>query len=261
MKMIIVYIAKLNANLVLVDGNKYSPIDLDISSFDWDKDFSDITWSEEENFLNNLFDPPIVPTAKIICVGKNYIEHAKEMGSKVPKEPLLFQKPPTAALGHNGEIILPEMSQKIEHETELVIIIRKKGKNILMEEADDYIFGYTIGLDITARDLQRNDKTWFRGKGFDTFAPIGPWIVSPSAVNLSDCNIELFVNEDVKQKGNTKDMVFNIPNIISYISKIVTLNPGDIIFTGTPEGVGPIRQGDKLRAKIDGIGTLIANVK
>jgi 2-keto-4-pentenoate hydratase/2-oxohepta-3-ene-1,7-dioic acid hydratase in catechol pathway len=261
MKLIIVYIAKLDDNFVLVDGNKYSPINLDISSFDWDHDFSDITWNEEDNFLKKHFEPPIVPTAKIICVGKNYAEHAKEMGSKVPIEPLLFQKPPTAALGHNGEIILPEMSQKIEHETELVIIIRKKGKNISIEEVDDYIFGYTIGLDITARDLQKNDKTWFRGKGFDTFAPMGPWIVSPSAVNLSDCNIELFVNGNLKQNGNTKNMLFDIPTIISYISKIVTLNPGDIIFTGTPEGVGPIRQGDKLRAIIDGIGTLKVTVK
>ncbi|OLS16425.1 MAG: Ureidoglycolate lyase [Candidatus Heimdallarchaeota archaeon LC_3] len=260
-KVTFLFLAKLNGNYILASENSFKDLDVDIYSFNWDADSSNKLEKEKKNLMDTLNEPPIENTAKIICVGRNYAGHAEELGNKIPKEPLLFQKPLSSVIGNNGTVILPEKSKQVEYETELVVIIKKRGKNIRKDEAMDYILGYTIGLDITARDLQKRDKTWFRGKSYDTFAPIGPWIANSSSVDLSDCNLSLYINNEKRQMGNTKNMIFDISSIIEYISSIVSLNPGDIIFTGTPEGVGIITPGDKLKASIDGIGTLNISVQ
>ncbi|WP_455142298.1 fumarylacetoacetate hydrolase family protein [Candidatus Hodarchaeum mangrovi] len=211
---------------------------------------------------------PIISN-KIICLAKNYEKHAKEMGVDpkiLPKTPSLFLKPSTTLIGPDDYIIFPSNSQEIHHEVELAVIIGKKGKNISVEESLDYIFGYTILLDITARDIQtiakKNGQPWFQAKGYDTFAPLGPLIVTPDEIkNPQNLEIELYVNKELRQKGNTKDMIFDIKNIICYCSSIVTLEPGDIIATGTPEGVGPLHVGDEIEAIIDPIGVLKVGVK
>ncbi|ALM76095.1 fumarylacetoacetate hydrolase family protein [Thermococcus barophilus] len=205
-----------------------------------------------------------VNPSKIICLGRNYAEHAKELGHEVPKEPVIFLKPPSALIGPNQTIILPKKSREVHHEVELAVIIGKRGKNIPRERAMDYVLGYTILLDITARDLQweakRKGLPWTVAKGFDTFAPIGPRIVPKEELDPSDLEIGLKVNGEVRQLSRTGKMIFKIPEIIEYISGIMTLEKGDIIATGTPEGVGPLRHGDTVEAWIEGIGVLKENV-
>ena len=255
------FIARLKGKFVLAKENGYYELDDNFSfeNFDW-KSVPNTPFIEKTNFISQLNQFPVYEKAKIICVGKNYLLHAKEMGGDAPSEPLLFWKPHTSLLNPHGKIILPSQSKDVQHETELVVIIGKKGKNVKTEEALNYVFGYTIGLDITARDLQRSDKTWFRGKGFDTFAPVGPVIVPRDQIDLTNCSIQLFINGEERQRGNTKDFIFKLPEIISYVSKIVTLEPGDLIFTGTPEGVGPIHSGDQLKAVITNIEPLEVSV-
>ncbi|AHF81224.1 fumarylacetoacetate hydrolase family protein [Thermococcus paralvinellae] len=201
-----------------------------------------------------------VNPSKIISLGRNYAEHAKELGHEVPKEPVIFLKPPSTLIGPNQIIILPRKNKEIHHEVELAVIIGKRGKNIPKERAMDYVLGYTILLDITARDLQweakRKGLPWTVAKGFDTFAPIGPRIVPKEELDPSDLEIGLKVNGEVRQLSRTSKMIFKIPEIIEYISSIMTLEKGDIIATGTPEGVGPLRHGDTVEAWIEGIGTL-----
>lgn len=197
--------------------------------------------------------PPSVPS-KIICMGRNYVEHARELGNAVPETPLIFLKPPTAIIGMEDTIILPPQSNQVEHEAELVVVIGKTGRWIAVEEAQQFIFGYTIGNDVTARDLQKKDGQWTRGKGFDTFCPIGPWI--DSELDVTDTLITCKVNGELRQMASTREMVFSIPQIITYISSIMTLNPGDLIFTGTPSGVGPIEDRDEIEIEIEGIGRL-----
>lgn len=255
------FIAKIAKKYVLGNEKGYYELDDNFSfeNFDW-KNNPNTPFVEKPNFISELNEFPVYEKAKLICVGKNYLAHAQELNSEVPKEPLLFWKPHTSLLNPHGKVDLPPMSKNVHHETELVAVVGKGGKNIPVDKAMDHVFGYTVGLDITARDLQRSDTTWFRGKGFDTFAPVGPIIVPKDQVNLDDCTIELLINGEEKQKGNTKDFIFKLPDVISYISKIITLEPGDIIFTGTPEGVGPIHSGDKLQATISNIGTLEVTV-
>ena len=253
------FIARWNDKLVLGKENGYYECDVSFENFDWNN-FDKSSFVEKSNFISELNQYPVYEKAKIICVGKNYAKHAKEMSSDVPTEPLLFWKPRTSLLNPKGKILLPHQSKDVQHETELVAIIGKGGKNIPVDEAMGHVLGYTIGLDITARDLQKSDPTWFRGKGFDTFAPVGPIIVPRDQVNLDDCTIQLFINGEEKQKGNTRDFIFKLPTIINYVSQIVTLEPGDIIFTGTPEGVGKIKSGDQLKAVISNIGTLDVSV-
>ncbi|MBO8175273.1 MAG: fumarylacetoacetate hydrolase family protein [Thermococcus sp.] len=205
-----------------------------------------------------------VNPSKIICLGRNYAEHAKELGHEVPKEPVIFLKPPSALIGPNQTIILPKKSREVHHEVELAVIIGKRGKNIPRERAMDYVLGYTILLDITARDLQweakRKGLPWTVAKGFDTFAPIGPRIVDKRELDPNDLEIGLKVNGEVRQLSRTSKMIFKIPEIIEYISSIMTLEKGDIIATGTPEGVGPLRHDDIVEAWIEGIGVLKENV-
>ena len=197
---------------------------------------------------------PVAPS-KIVCVGRNYREHAAELGNKMPDEPLLFLKPPSSLIGNDERIALPPQSQQVEHEGELGVIIGKTASKL--SEDDDalsYVFGYTCVNDVTARDLQRKDVQFTRGKGFDTFCPVGPWIVT----NIDPTNVTVTtrVNDEVKQNGNTADMAFPVSFLIRYISSIMTLYPGDLIATGTPAGVSKMKHGDTVEVEVGGIGIL-----
>lgn len=198
--------------------------------------------------------PPVTPE-KIICVGRNYAAHAKERDAEVPDVPLLFLKPPSALIGHKQQIVLPPQSQQIEHEAELVVVIGKPGRWIPPDDALNHVIGFTIGNDVTARDLQNRDGQWTRAKGFDTFCPIGPWI--ETEFDPADAIITCHVNGEMRQMASTRDMVFSVRQLIAYISSIMTLNTGDIIMTGTPAGVSPINPGDKIEISIEGLGLLI----
>ena len=201
-----------------------------------------------------------VKPSKIICLGRNYAEHAKELGHEIPKEPVIFLKPPSALIGPEETIILPRKSQRVDHEVELAVIIGKKGKNIPRAKAMDHVLGYTILMDLTARDIQWEAKEkglpWTVAKGFDTFGPIGPRVVDKRELDINDLEIGLKVNGEVRQLSRTSKMIFKIDEIIEYVSSIMTLEKGDIIATGTPEGVGPLRHGDFVEAWIEGIGVL-----
>lgn len=197
--------------------------------------------------------PPVVP-GKIICLGRNYVEHAKEQGAEVPESPMIFLKAQTAVIADRDEIKLPVQSEQVEHEAELVVVIGKKGRWIPVEQALQYVFGYTIGNDVTARDLQQKDGQWTRSKSFDTFCPVGPWIETD--LDASDTLITCRVNSELRQMASTREMVFTVPQIVSFISTIMTLIPGDLIFTGTPAGIGPLINGDEVEVEIEGIGIL-----
>ena len=209
-------------------------------------------------FSETRFLAPTVPT-KNIAIGINYRDHAKEMGHDLPPEPLFFLKPPSSVIGSQEPIRIPKMSGRVEYEGELALVIKKKAKDVSKETALDYVLGYTCFNDVTARDLQRKDSQWSRAKGFDTFAPMGPWIVSD--LDASDLPVETYVNGELKQRGNTKDMIYNIPFLISYVSQVMTLEPGDVITTGTPPGVGILNPGDEVAVKIEGIGMLMNAVE
>ncbi len=200
---------------------------------------------------------PIIP-GKIVAVGWNYIDHAKEFERAIPEYPTIFLKPPSSIIGHKEEIVLPEVSERVEHESELAIVIGKRAKNIIPENAFSHIFGYTIANDITARDLQMKDDTWTRGKGFDTFCPIGPWIETD--FEPADAVVTCRVNSELRQMASTRDMIFSIPAILAYISSIMTLMPGDLILTGTPAGTSPLHADDEIETQIEGIGQLLNKV-
>ena len=193
---------------------------------------------------------PVQPS-KIVCIGRNYAEHAKEHEVEVPKVPLLFLKPPSSILNPGEPIILPPQSQQVEHEAELVVVIGKRARNVTVEHAQDYIYGYTVGNDVTARDLQRSDGQWTRAKGFDTFCPFGPWV--DTEFDPSDAIITCRVNDQPRQMASTRVMVFNVSMLIAFISAVMTLEPGDLIFTGTPAGVSPLNDGDEVVAEIEGL--------
>lgn len=209
------------------------------------------------NFSNITLLSPINP-GKIICIGRNYPEHAQEQNVDLPESPLIFLKPPSSVIGDSGTIVIPPQSHQVEHEAELVIIIGKKGKWISVDECNSYIFGFTIGNDVTARDLQYKDLQWTRAKGFDTFCPVGPWI--ETELDSADCLITCRVNGELRQMGSTREMVFSVSQIVAYLSTIMTLEPGDAIFTGTPAGIGQLNHGDNVEITIEGIGKLINSV-
>lgn len=196
---------------------------------------------------------------KIIAVGRNYADHAAEMKSELPSYPLIFLKPPSSLITNGEQILLPVQSKKVEHEAELAIVIGKRSKDLTMENAKDSIFGYTIANDVTARDLQAMDKQWTRAKGFDSFCPMGPWI--DTDFDPSDTMISCHVDNALRQMGSTKDMLFKPEQLLVFISSIMTLEPGDVILTGTPAGVGPLNDGDVVTVHIDGLGTLVNPVR
>ena len=197
---------------------------------------------------------PILPS-KVVCVGRNYPDHAAEHGAEVPREPLLFLKPSTAVIGPRDAIRLPPQSRQVEHEAELAAVIGPPGaRRADREAAQQAIFGWTCANDVTARDLQRSDGQWTRAKGFDSFCPLGPWITT--GVDVSDREVRCEVNGEVRQLGRTSEMVFDPATLVSYVSHIMTLLPGDVVLTGTPAGVGPLRPGDRVVVRIDGVGEL-----
>ncbi|MEU7927734.1 fumarylacetoacetate hydrolase family protein [Micromonospora sp. NPDC049801] len=202
---------------------------------------------------------PILPS-KVVCVGRNYADHAAELGNDVPKEPLLFLKPSTSVIGPRDAIRLPIFSKQVEHEAELAVVIGAPGaRRADRAAAERAIFGYTCANDVTARDLQRSDGQWTRAKGFDSFCPIGPWITTGLDVSDLEIRCEVGRNPDemeVRQLGRTKDMVFDVPGLVSYISHVMTLLPGDVVLTGTPAGVSPLVEGDTVSVRIEGIGEL-----
>jgi 2-keto-4-pentenoate hydratase/2-oxohepta-3-ene-1,7-dioic acid hydratase in catechol pathway len=197
---------------------------------------------------------PILPS-KVVCIGRNYADHAAEHGAEVPAEPLLFLKPSTSVIGPRDVVRLPPQSKRVEHEAELAVVIGVTGaRRVDRAAAARAIFGYTCANDVSARDLQRSDGQWTRAKGFDSFCPLGPWIVTD--VSPADLEVRCEVNEEVRQLGRTRDMVFDPATLVSYISHVMTLLPGDVILTGTPAGVGPVTDGDVVTVRIEGIGDL-----
>lgn len=196
---------------------------------------------------------PCVPT-KIVCIGRNYAEHAKELGNEAPSEPIIFLKPPSAILAPFGTIVRPAISQRVDHEGELAIVIGRRAKDVKAAQWRDYVRGFACANDVTARDLQKKDVQFTRGKSFDTFAPIGPCI--ETELDVAALSLQTRVNGEIRQNGNTRDMVFPCDFLIEFITTVMTLEPGDVILTGTPSGVGPLAAGDSVEVEIEGIGVL-----
>ncbi len=199
--------------------------------------------------------PPCWPS-KIVCIGRNYKAHAAETGSDVPKEPLIFLKPPSSLLANGDRILYPPQAQRVDHEGELGVVIGRRAWRVKRAQAFEYIFGYTCVNDVTARDLQNKDGQWTRAKGFDTFCPLGPWIIPRERVNLDELWVRCFVDTEKRQEAPVRDMIFDIPTLVEYISSVMTLEPGDLISTGTPAGISPMKPGSVVRVVIEGIGAL-----
>jgi 2-keto-4-pentenoate hydratase/2-oxohepta-3-ene-1,7-dioic acid hydratase in catechol pathway len=201
---------------------------------------------------------PVIPRSKIIGIGRNYVAHAQELGNDVPAEPLIFLKPNTTVVGPGDPVFYPQQSSEVHYEGELAVVIGRICRDVPKERFADVVFGYTIGNDVTARDLQRSDGQWSRAKGFDSFCPLGPWI--ETVVNPFDVRVSTHLNGDLVQDASTSQMIFDVPTLIAYVSSVMTLLPGDVILTGTPEGVGPMSVGDEVDVTIAGIGTLTNKV-
>jgi 2-keto-4-pentenoate hydratase/2-oxohepta-3-ene-1,7-dioic acid hydratase in catechol pathway len=201
---------------------------------------------------------PVIPT-KVLCVGKNYEDHATEMGDPLPDEPLIFMKPATSVVGPDGSVVYPAIAQELQHEAELAVVISRVARHVNAEDAGGFILGYTAANDVTARDLQRSDRQWTRAKGFDTFCPLGP-AIETELDPLERLAIICRVNGEVRQAGFTSDMIFGVGAIIEHITAVMTLLPGDVILTGTPSGVSAVNVGDTMEIEIDGIGTLTNRV-
>ncbi|RMH97658.1 MAG: fumarylacetoacetate hydrolase family protein [Calditrichaeota bacterium] len=205
-----------------------------------------------------------VPLHSIFCVGRNYARHAAELNNPVPEAPLIFLKPLSAVVQDGGTVVLPEQSREVHHEVEVVALIGRKGKHISPKEARSYVAGYAVGIDLTARDVQQAAKArghpWTIAKGFDTFAPLSRFVPPEAVGDPFRMEFSLRVNGQLRQQGNTADMLFPLPELIAYLSGIFTLKPGDLIFTGTPEGVGPVHPGDVLQAELEGLTSLRVEV-
>ena len=200
---------------------------------------------------------PVLPS-KIIAVGRNYAEHAAELGNDVPNEPMIFLKPSTSVVGPGDRIDLPQQSEQVEHEAELAVVIGRLCSEVPVHRVRDVVLGYTCANDVTARDLQKIDGQWGRAKGFDTFCPLGPWIVTD--IDISDVPVRCTVSGDLRQDGRTSQLVRSVPALVAWISNVMTLLPGDVILTGTPAGVGPLVEGDSVSVSISSIGTLTNRV-
>lgn len=221
--------------------------------------FENFSITDEKYSLDDIkLLAPCKPT-KAVCIGLNYRDHAEESGVPVPTSPVVFMKPSTAVVGPMDNIEYPEMSKRVDYEGELAVVIRKKTKNVSINQAKEHILGYTCANDVTARDLQPSDGQWIIAKGFDTFLPLGPCIETEA--DPFNLNIKTYLNGEVKQSSNTKHLIFNAYTLVSYISKIMTLNPGDIIMTGTPAGIAPMQIGDEVVVEIENIGRLKNFVK
>ena len=221
-------------------------------------------WDSEGTAEYPLADVKLLPPcwpSKIVCVGRNYADHAKELGNPVPVEPLIFMKPPSSLIAHGDEIVAPSISQLVSFEGEVGIVIGRSARNIAPGDWHRYVWGYTCVNDVTARDLQKKDGQWTRGKGFDTFCPTGPWVVPASEIDFASLRVQTFVNGQVKQDAPVSDMIFDPGAILAFITRFMTLEAGDLIATGTPPGVGPIVSGDIVRVHIEGVATLENRVK
>ena len=201
---------------------------------------------------------PVLPRSKVVGIGRNYAAHAAEMGSDLPDEPLMFLKPNTSVIGPGDPIFYPRQTENLHFEGELAVVIGRICRDVPAEKYADVVHGYTVGNDVTARDLQRKDGQFTRAKGFDSFCPLGPWI--ETELDVSDLHVQTFLNGEVRQDGRTSDLIFDVPTLIAHVTSVMTLLPGDIILTGTPEGVGPMEAGDEVEISIQGIGNLTNKV-
>ncbi|WP_165218606.1 fumarylacetoacetate hydrolase family protein [Schaalia sp. ZJ1691] len=199
---------------------------------------------------------PVIPRSKVVGIGKNYADHAREMGGEAPARPVIFLKPNTSVIGPDDPIARPSWSSEVHYEGELAVIIKSLAKDVPLDRVDDVILGYTCANDVTARDAQRSDGQWTRAKGFDTSCPLGPWIVVDPELDVNNLHIETRVNGEIKQSDSTASMITPVKELVAYVSTIFTLLPGDIIITGTPAGIGPIDAGQRVEVEIEGIGTL-----
>lgn len=211
-----------------------------------------------DNVVTGKLLVPIVPS-KIVALGINYRKHADEFGQAVKPEPLIFLKPPSSLIADGESIVLPPNCGRVEHEGELAVVIGKRCKNVSPNQVSEYVFGYTCANDVSERDIQKRDGQWTRAKGFDTFCPLGRAI--ETELDCSCCNITVTVNGEVRQKGNTREMVNDVFQAVSFISNVMTLEPGDVVLTGTPLGVSPIHSGDVVTVEIEGVCSLTNNVK
>ena len=202
--------------------------------------------------------PPVPPGGKVLCIGRNYLAHAKELGNEVPSEPLVFLKPSTSLLAHGGTVLLPPESERVDFEGELALVIGRRARRVSREEFDDVVFGVTPAFDISARDLQKKDGQWWRAKGFDTFCPCGPVIAC--GVAASDLSLRTYLDGVVRQDARTSRMIFDLPTLVSWVSQAMTLEPGDLLLTGTPEWVGPLAGGQRLELEMEGLPRLSVRV-
>ena len=201
---------------------------------------------------------PVLPRSKVVGIGRTYAAHAAELGHDVPDEPLMFLKPNTSVVGPGDPVFYPRQTRELHYEGELAVVIGRICRDVPVDQVSDVVFGYTVGNDVTARDLQRSDVQFTRAKGFDSFCPLGPWV--ETELDVSDLRVQTFLNGDVVQDGRTKNMIFDVPTLVAHVSSVMTLLPGDVILTGTPEGVGPMEVGDEVDVVVEGIGTLTNRV-
>ena len=201
---------------------------------------------------------PVLPRSKVVGIGRNYAAHAAELGNDVPDEPLMFIKPNTSVVGPGDPVFYPRQSAEVHYEGELAVVIGRICRDVSPDRVSEVVYGYTVGNDVTARDLQRKDGQFTRAKGFDSFCPLGPWI--ETELDTSDLKVTTHLNGDLQQDGTTKDMIFDVPAIVAHVSSVMTLLPGDVILTGTPEGVGPMNVGDEVEVTVAGIGSLTNKV-
>ncbi|MGA8114121.1 MAG: fumarylacetoacetate hydrolase family protein [Actinocatenispora sp.] len=238
----------------VVEGDPDEPTGLTVNQIEG-LPFGQVTTTGQRWSLSDVrLLSPILPS-KVVCVGRNYADHAAEHQAEVPAEPLLFLKPSTSVVGPDDAIRLPAQSKRVEHEAELAVVIGMTGaRRVDRAAAPATVFGYTCANDVTARDLQAADGQWTRAKGFDSFCPIGPWI--DTDLDVRDVEVRCAVGDETRQQGRTKDMIFDVPTLVSYVSHVMTLLPGDVILTGTPAGVGPLTDGDTVTVSVAGIGAL-----
>jgi 2-keto-4-pentenoate hydratase/2-oxohepta-3-ene-1,7-dioic acid hydratase in catechol pathway len=215
----------------------------------WEPTETVLSWDEARLLA------PVIPT-KVVAVGKNYVDHVSEMGGEVPERPLIFLKPPTTVVGPLQPVRYPPDTNELHHEAELAVVIGKVTRDVRIEDVGPHILGYTAANDVTARDIQRSESQWMRAKGFDTFCPLGP-AIDTELDPQEGLSIIARVNGDIRQSGSTSDMVFGIGELVAYISRVMTLLPGDVILTGTPSGAGPVEAGDTMEVEIEGIGVLV----
>jgi 2-keto-4-pentenoate hydratase/2-oxohepta-3-ene-1,7-dioic acid hydratase in catechol pathway len=201
---------------------------------------------------------PVLPRSKVVGIGRNYAAHAAELGNDVPSEPLMFLKPNTSVVGPGDPVFYPRQSSEVHFEGELAVVIGRICRDVSPERVPEVVYGYTVANDVTARDLQRHDVQFTRAKGFDSFCPLGPWIETD--LDTSDLSVTTHLNGDLVQDGRTKDLVFDVPTLVAYVTSVMTLLPGDVILTGTPDGVGPMQVGDEVEVTVSGIGSLTNTV-